>query len=84
MDRIQNEETSVADPDPVPFSFFTTGSGMGKIKIRILDEHSGSYFREIITIFCNFWIKILKFFDADPDPGSGIFLTLDPKNTGAN
>jgi hypothetical protein len=23
-----------------------------------------------------FWVKILKFFDADP--GSGIFLTLDP------
>ncbi len=23
-----------------------------------------------------FWVKILKFFDADPDPG--IFLTLDP------
>jgi hypothetical protein len=21
-----------------------------------------------------FWVKILKFFDADPDPGSGIFL----------
>jgi hypothetical protein len=25
-----------------------------------------------------FWVKILKFFDADPDPGSEIFLTLDP------
>jgi hypothetical protein len=25
-----------------------------------------------------FWMKILKFFDADPDPGSGIFLTLNP------
>ncbi len=24
------------------------------------------------------FIKILKFFYADPDPGSGIFLTLDP------
>jgi hypothetical protein len=23
-------------------------------------------------------LKILKFFDVDPDPGSGIFLTLDP------
>jgi hypothetical protein len=23
-------------------------------------------------------LKILKFFDADPDPGFGIFLTLDP------
>jgi hypothetical protein len=25
-----------------------------------------------------FGLQILKFFDADPDPGSGIFLTLDP------
>jgi hypothetical protein len=25
-----------------------------------------------------FWVKIIKFFNADPDPGSGIFLTLDP------
>ncbi len=45
-----------------------------------------------------FWVKILEFFDAGPDPGSGIFLTLDlgwekfgfginipdPKNTGGN
>jgi hypothetical protein len=23
-------------------------------------------------------IKLLKFFDADPDPGSRIFLSLDP------
>jgi hypothetical protein len=25
-----------------------------------------------------FWVKILKFFDAYPDPGSEIFLTLVP------
>ncbi len=25
----------------------------------------------------NFWVKILKFFDADSDPGSGICLTLE-------
>jgi hypothetical protein len=25
-----------------------------------------------------FWVKILKFFDADPDPRSGIFSILDP------
>jgi hypothetical protein len=32
-----------------------------------------------------FWLKILKFFDADPDPGSGIFFILDPgrKNSDA-
>ncbi len=52
-----------------------------KIKIQIRDEHPGSYFRELIeTIFC---VKILKFFDADPDPGSGFFLTRvrDGKNS---
>jgi hypothetical protein len=25
-----------------------------------------------------FGLKILKIYDADPDPGSGIFLTLNP------
>jgi hypothetical protein len=25
-----------------------------------------------------FWLKMVEFFYADPDPGSGIFLTLDP------
>jgi hypothetical protein len=59
---------SVADPDP--------RSGMGKIKIRIRDEHHGSYFREL-------WNHVLvkklpKFLNADADPESGIFLTQDP------
>ncbi len=45
-----------------------------KIKIRIRDEHPGSYFRELETVFR---LNILKFFDADPDPGSGIFLNLN-------
>jgi hypothetical protein len=35
----------------------------------IWDEHPRSYFRELRLIF---GLKILKFFDADPDPGSGI------------
>jgi hypothetical protein len=43
---------------------------MGKIIIRIRDKHPGSYFRELR--------KLLTFFDADAEPGSGIFLTLDP------
>jgi hypothetical protein len=33
--------------------------------IRIWDEHLESYFRELRN---NFWVKILKFFDADADP----------------
>ncbi len=36
-----------------------------KSGIRIRDENPGSYFREIRNNF-----KILKFFYADPDPGS--------------
>jgi hypothetical protein len=70
---------SVADPNP-GFGVFLTqwirnpgwvkksrsGSGM-----NIPDHISES----LETIF---WIKILKFFDADPDSGSGTFLTLDP------
>jgi hypothetical protein len=44
-----------------------------KIKIRIRDEHLG---RELRNNYLDF--KLLKFFDADPVPGSGIFLNLDP------
>jgi hypothetical protein len=47
--------------------------GSEKIKIRIRDEYFGSYLRELRN---NFWVKILKFFDADADPG--FFFTLDP------
>jgi hypothetical protein len=36
--------------------------GWVKIKIRIRDEHLGSYFREKLL----FWFKIIKFIDADP------------------
>ncbi len=58
--RIQGSKRHrIPDPDP-----------QQKIKIRIWDEHPRSYFREIGNFF---WVKILKFFDADP----GIFLTLD-------
>ncbi len=43
----------------------------------IRDEHPGSYFQELRN---NLWVKntVLKFFDVDPDLGSGIFLLLDP------
>jgi hypothetical protein len=49
-----------------------------KTGIRIQDEHPGSYFRELRT---NWWVKILKFFDADADadPGSGINIP-DPQH----
>jgi hypothetical protein len=37
------------------------------------DEHPGSYFRELRS---NFWVKILKFLDADVDPGSDYLFDL--------
>jgi hypothetical protein len=43
------------------------------LKIRIQDEQPRSYFRELRNYF---WVKLLKFFDADP--GSGIW---DGKNS---
>jgi hypothetical protein len=48
---------------------------MEKIWIRIRDKHPRSFSRELRN---SFWVKILKFFDADLDPGFRIFLTLDP------
>jgi hypothetical protein len=38
----------------------------------VRDEHPGSYFRALRNNI--FGLKILTYFDADPDPGSGIFL----------
>jgi hypothetical protein len=42
---------------------------MEKIRIR------SDYFRELGK---NFGVEILKFFAADPDPGSGAVLIWDP------
>ncbi len=58
------------DPDPGSGAFLTPGSGMGKKSrsgsgMDIPDQISES----LETIF---WVKILKFVDADPE----IFLTL--------
>ncbi len=51
---------SVADPDPGSGAFWTPGSG-------IRDEQPGSYFLELRNHFLGFfWVKIFKFFDADP------------------
>ncbi len=70
---------SVADPDPGFGALLTPGSGIldtQKVKIRspgmnILDHISES----LETIF---WVKILQFFDADADPGSGNL--FDPRS----
>ncbi len=53
--------------------FLTPGFGIRdgkKVRSRFQDdkfEHPGSYFWELCI---SFWLKILKFFDADPDSGS--------------
>ncbi len=65
-------EAVLRDPDPGSGAFLTPGSGMGKKSrsgsgMNIPDQISES----LETIF---WLKILKFFDADP----GIFITSDP------
>jgi hypothetical protein len=62
---------NVTDPDPGSGAFLTPESGMGKIsgsasRIRIRDEQPGPYTRGLRN---NFWVKILKFFDADPGSG---------------
>ncbi len=41
-------------------------------------SRSGSGMNIPDPIFESFGVKILKCFDADPDPGSGIFLNLVP------
>ncbi len=65
--------TNGTNVDPDPGSRIRDGY---KIKIRIRDEHPGSNFREIRNNFLR--LEILKFFNSDPDPGSGILLTEDP------
>jgi hypothetical protein len=45
-----------------------------KSRSGIRDKNPGSYFLELRNTF---WVKILKFLDADAGPG--IFLTLDPE-----
>jgi hypothetical protein len=46
---------------------------MGKIRIR--DGHPRLFFRGLRNSFFGLKILTCKFFDADSDPGSGIFLT---------
>ncbi len=71
----------VADPDPGSGAFLTPWDG-----IRDGKNPDSGWISCIIFPRAEkhlFWLKIFKFFDADPgrdllDPGFGIFLTLDP------
>jgi hypothetical protein len=49
---------------------------MGKISRSGSGMNIPDYISESLETI--FWLKILKFFDTDPNSGSGIFLTLDP------
>jgi hypothetical protein len=68
------DTNSVADPDPGSGAFLISESGIrdGK-KIRIHDHPR--LFSECYKIVVR---VVLKLFDADPDTGSAIFLTLYP------
>ncbi len=56
-----------------PVLSLAPGSGIGKSGSGMnIPDH---FFDSLETVF---WVRILRIFDADPDPGSGIFLTLDP------
>ncbi len=52
----------VADPVPGSGAFLTPGSGIGENQ----DPDPESYFRELRN---NFRVKIIEFFDLDPDSG---------------
>jgi hypothetical protein len=52
---------SVADPDPGSDAFLTPGSGMRTESGMNNPDHISE---SLVTIF---WVKILKFFDADPE-----------------
>jgi hypothetical protein len=57
--RNQYSGDSVADPDPGSGAFLTLDPGTGSGMIN--PDHT--YFRELRI---SFWVKIPKFFDADP------------------
>jgi hypothetical protein len=66
--------------DPVLFNLWIPDRDLGRGKNPDPDPGSGmnipDHSSESLETFLG--LKILKFFYSDPDPGSGIFLTLDP------
>ncbi len=67
----KNAETSVADPDPGSGAFLTSGSGMGKQSKSGSGMNIPHHISESLETI--FWVKILQFFYADPEQGSGPF-----------
>jgi hypothetical protein len=56
------------DPDPGSRPEIQDREKQSEPGIRIQNEHPGSYISESLETI--FGLKILKLFDADPDPGS--------------
>ncbi len=73
----------VVDPDPGSGAFWPLDSGWEKNSgfgsgIRIHDQHPKSFFLFYFIISFYFFLAPKKLKFCDSDPGSGIFLTLDP------
>jgi hypothetical protein len=62
--------------DPVPFAPWNRDPGWVKNPGSRSGMDIPDHIWESLEIF---WVKILKFFDSDPDPRSGTFLTMDPR-----
>jgi hypothetical protein len=64
---------SVADPDLVLFDPWIRDPGLKKVQIQdpgsMMNIPGNIFFENLVLIF---GLKILEFFDADPDPRSGI------------
>jgi hypothetical protein len=62
---------SVADTDPGSSAFLTPGSGIRDNQEPDPGSGSGMNIPDHISksLETIFWVKILKFVDADPDPG---------------
>jgi hypothetical protein len=72
--RYTYPNTGVAGPDPGSGAFMAPGSRIGKKSRSGSGMNISDHISESLETIL--WVKILKFFDADP--GSGSLLTLDP------
>jgi hypothetical protein len=70
--------TSVADPDPGSGAFLTPGSWIRIEKKSRSGLIIPDHFYESLEIVFIVKKYLNSFVDADPDPGSGILLTMDP------
>jgi hypothetical protein len=66
--------TSIADSDPGSGAFLAPGSGIGKKSRSGSGRNNPNHISE--SLETTFYVKILKFFDANP--GSGLGKNSDP------